>query len=589
MDTGEDIRRKKLLEGLEEVCSDAEGLVALFKEIGTYDGIVLDLCYLFHYLPTPDRDIITTLKITRKKMTEDRVTDPKAMRDFIGFCEIYDLLVTASKEHSIPTYTYKSEPGKEAEVRSAIEVAIKHGPGNPPENLWGAARLKKHFPYVHTADKAFVQAKDLTRVPPLYDEYIDPGKTAFRRNVSSNELLYSLFEGNNCGEGVTMAKYKEFFAAGQVKRDNIADVATKAESTKDAETSQETLSLNEPSRRMLSEMDSSNPMLSNHLNNIAMGASRADMDLAFQTSKSSEVVSCLYISIDVKGWSPGASREFFLRHHDTVFGYKQVDHGITFKMVWDKLRFVCRRDGLNVDMEINEGMVQGWTGRYDILLYITTKLRKQGILTSSEGYKGKVMIDDALFCFFFSKKATQSQKEMKCASIESALTEAYAELGLVIAKDKTIISTLNFTFLNWFFSMGAEVVKPIRTMMKLCTSSYRMIVTFQGQIQDITGSVRGFIEKGADPLLVYVMALRLAVSTALQWDPNIAKNNIIRLVAQIIAPSYLGDWGFPAFIDFVTKEKTNPMRPLNMYMQGLAEISPGAESYNKIKSVFGAV
>ena len=125
------------------------------------------------------------------------------------------------------------------------------------------------------------------------------------------------------------------------------------------------------------------------------------------------------------------------------------------------------------------------------MLYIKAKLSKQGILTSSEGYNGKVMIDDALFCFFFSKKATQSQKEMKCASIESALTEAYAELGLVIAKDKTIISTLNFTFLNRFFSMGAEVVKPIRTMMKLCTSSDRMIVTFQGQIQDITGSVEG--------------------------------------------------------------------------------------------------
>ena len=53
---------EKLLEGLEEVCRDANGLVALFKDLGTYDGIVLDLCYLFHYLPTPDLDIITTLK-----------------------------------------------------------------------------------------------------------------------------------------------------------------------------------------------------------------------------------------------------------------------------------------------------------------------------------------------------------------------------------------------------------------------------------------------------------------------------------------------------------------------------------------------
>ena len=81
--------------------------------------------------------------------------------------------------------------------------------------------------------------------------------------------------------------------------------------------------------------------------------------------------------------------------------------------------------------------------------------------------------------------------------------------------------------------------------MKICTSSDCMIVTFQSQMQDITGSIRGAIEKGADPMLVYIMALRLAVSTALQWDPNIAKSNIISLVAQIIAPSYWEDEDFP--------------------------------------------
>jgi len=78
----------------------------------------------------------------------------------------------------------------------------------------------------------------------------------------------------------------------------------------------------------------------------------------------------------------------------------------------------------------------------------------------------------------------------------------------------------------------------------------RQSQTFQSQIQDITGSIRGTIEKGTDPMLVYVMALRLAVSTALQWDPNLVISNIISLVPQIIAPSYLGGWGFPAFIDF---------------------------------------
>ena len=136
-------------------------------------------------------------------------------------------------------------------------------------------------------------------------------------------------------------------------------------------------------------------------------------------------------------------------------------------------------------MEINTiSFEKVWEGlRYDcifhshILLYVTSKLRKRGIQTSIEGYEGKIMIVDALFCFFFSKKVTQEQKEMKCACIEEAITDAYAELGLIITKNKTIISTLYFTFLNRLFSQGAEVVKPLR-MMKICTSSDRMVVSF---------------------------------------------------------------------------------------------------------------
>jgi len=203
MDTGEDRSRAKLLEGLEEVCRDAHGLIDLFKDLGTYDGIVLDLCYLFHYLPTPDRDIITTLRTTREKITEPRSTNPQAEKEFIGFCEKYDLLITASKEHSIPSY--ECTEGKEAEVRVAIEQAIKFGPCNPPESLWGAARLKRHFPYANTADKAFIQAKDVTRVLPKYEEYVNPGASMFKRNVAANELLYSMFNGDDCGGGIKMA------------------------------------------------------------------------------------------------------------------------------------------------------------------------------------------------------------------------------------------------------------------------------------------------------------------------------------------------------------------------------------------------
>ncbi len=93
----------------------------------------------------------------------------------------------------------------------------------------------------------------------------------FKRNVAANELLYSMFNGDDCGGGIKMSDYMVLFLKDLVKRDYIADLATKAESTKDDLTSRETLSLNEPSRRMLSEMDSSLPILTNHSGNIAMG------------------------------------------------------------------------------------------------------------------------------------------------------------------------------------------------------------------------------------------------------------------------------------------------------------------------------
>ena len=102
-------------------------------------------------------------------MTTDRVYDPAATDGFLGFCQIYNLLVSAAKEKEVLNYEFVE--GKEKVVRAAIELAIKHGPGNPPREIWGAARLVKHIPYVNTANTAFVEAKDVTRVPPSTDDH----------------------------------------------------------------------------------------------------------------------------------------------------------------------------------------------------------------------------------------------------------------------------------------------------------------------------------------------------------------------------------------------------------------------------------
>jgi len=39
-------------------------------------------------------------------------------------------------------------------------------------------------------------------------------------------------------------------------------------------------------------------------------------------------------------------------------------------------------------------------------------------------------------------------------------------------------------------------------------------------------------------------------------------------------------------VDFITKEKTDPMRPVNMFVQNLVEVDEGAESFKEIKFYF---
>ena len=77
--------------------------------------------------------------VTRNKITADRVYNPAATDGFLGY-----LLVMAAKEKVVPNN--ECVEGKEKVVRVAIELAIKHGPGNPPREIWGLARLVKHIP-----------------------------------------------------------------------------------------------------------------------------------------------------------------------------------------------------------------------------------------------------------------------------------------------------------------------------------------------------------------------------------------------------------------------------------------------------------
>ena len=599
MDTGEERRSLMLMQEVRELGDENLECYNMLTSLGMPDRTVLDMAYFFHVLPTPDRDIVKLCVNTHAKMHEPRGGKRSTQDEFIEFCQTMDYLKAFSETGNVPNHKRirYGTAEEEAELLRLETLASKKICGTPSKLGLGLVQLHKQFPYVKHANVAHLAAKDVTRVPADMKEYFENPGTGKERRVRGNEVLSSLINGDKVYKGMTMEEFREGVEAGTVEFDNIADITAKAENTKDADTARETLSLNEPMRFLMSEMDKNSAALAALYKEIAMGASVEGMDRAFK--KYNEFCCCatgaLCISTDISGWSPKADREFFLRHHNMLLEYTTKEGTFNFTNAFEGLKFVSRRGNSRIIMEILQGMVQGWTGRCDCLLhahilyYVAWRLREEEYMAKGERFQGRVQIDDSLFAFLFKMLQMIHQDQDHCQEVFDEVVRVYDELGLIVATDKTIVSTILYTFLNRFFAEGSEVAKPLRTMMKIGPNPDVVINTFHGQVQEIVGTARGSLEKGSDPLVVYVFALRKTLETAMKWDNTVLSMPGLHLAVTLLAPTSMGGWGFPAYIDFCTKEKTDPMRPVNVLVHKVATENRDPSAVEGIKRVISAL
>ena len=278
-----------------------------------------------------------------------------------------------------------------------------------------------------------------------------------------------------------------------------------------------------------------------------------------------------------------------------LLSYTTKEGKFDFTAAFKDLKFVSRRGVTRIIMAFIQGMVQGWTGRCDcvlhahILYYVAWRLRERTFMGGTARFIGKVQIDDSLFTFVFKMMQMLHQNQDHCLEVYEEMVKVYEELGLVVGKDKTIVSTIIFTFLNRFFAEGSEVAKPLRTMMKIGPNPDVVIDTFHGQVQEIVGTARGSLEKGADPVVVYVVALRKVLETAAKWDNQVLDMHGLYLAVTLLAPTSMGGWSFPAYIDFCIKEKTDPMRPVNVLVHKVATEDKSEKTVDTIKQVIGAL
>jgi hypothetical protein len=402
LESGEAERFETLRKSLDEMNTGGIDWYAFLTSLGYTDRISLDLAYLFHIIPTQDRDPLLLFANTHKKMHAPKVYDPKSVERFLAFTKAIDFAMECYTSGKEPNYT--CDPSIQAAMPEIIRSCIKIRGYVPREEFWGKYCIDGHYPYLLKANFAHLEAKDATRVAADRTSFFHSRKAGIEARADSNELLNAVMNSGKFSNGMTADEARKAWAAGRVPGDNIADMAAKAENSKPAASARETVSWNEFGRAFMSEADACVNMMLNNFKSIAMGQSPTELEktlarlLAITSGKKPGIV----MSLDVTGWSPEAYRDMFIRHHDTILSYFEKFPGTSVRTLWDFLAIGLRKRGLNVIADFVDGMIQGWTGRLDcalhmhILLWLTYDLRCQGLITNQMGYHGLVLIDDGV-------------------------------------------------------------------------------------------------------------------------------------------------------------------------------------------------
>ena len=231
LDTGEERRGNLIKEQLIELGDESLEFYNLLISLRVTDRTVLDLAYIFHLLPTPDRDIVKLVNNTIEKMNAPRKCNQETVDEFISFCELMDYVKVYAKERKQPNCVYVNEGRESAagleELRRLEKYAAQGRVATPGPEALNIVKISKHFQYVPYSRVAHLGAKDVTRIPASAKEYFNTSSNNRARMIDSNELLSSLIKGKYVHKGLTMDQYKEALINGTAEVDNIADITDK--------------------------------------------------------------------------------------------------------------------------------------------------------------------------------------------------------------------------------------------------------------------------------------------------------------------------------------------------------------------------
>jgi hypothetical protein len=117
------------------------------------------------------------------------------------------------------------------------------------------------------------------------------------------------------------------------------------------------MSWDEIRRSLQSEVDTACQAIARNYKGIALGQTPTEVEKMINRllEITAQPGSGITMSLDVTGWSPGASRQFYFKHHDECTKTLKKQFDLHMAVLWDKIKIGIKKGGAVFLRKFTEG------------------------------------------------------------------------------------------------------------------------------------------------------------------------------------------------------------------------------------------
>ncbi|APG78069.1 RNA-dependent RNA polymerase [Hubei qinvirus-like virus 1] len=536
---------------------------------GISDRAKMDLANLYYNLPSPDADLESLWKKGAEIMCNASTADPEIWKLFMNYSKALDFCKLTAMIKEVPKHRKKE--GYEFEESQWFKSCLKGKMRLPPDEEMGNVWIYHHFEFQNTLSEWYWEAGDVTHVHADLANYTDQLKATSLTREDCNELLYAMDYAPLLSKKYSPSEVLDRVCTGKKCWDSIALMAAKSENTKPGAKVRETWSGDDVTRELTSCYDRQAIPLGSMYRGMVSRKPPVKVDAMFDriadlTTKPREYKTII-ISNDVSGWSPQGDRKAWAEHHDYVVHTSDCPEGFNLLKIWSGISSVLSRRGFLAVEKLQTGLFQGWTGTCDTTLNIHASLfcvragKRAGYLDEEDVATTAGLIDDAMQGLEFKEGTTVERAQNAADRHFETTCRMWKGLAAEIDQVKTLYSSIKVIFLNRLYCEGAEVLTPMKVYARVDRELTRRFSTVYEQVDTILGGFRSASERGADPMVCYIMAIYRSLDLIIQSSRGCIHGNldVMEIVNAAFAPRGLGGWGLPHMTGWLTQESQDKL------------------------------